>query len=160
MENITLNLRTNNPPEVFKSIRVIGYPSDRFIGNFRYIRLFYKDYDYKNGDTLDKQIFESVKSIFPDSHLNLNVLTLFDKQYDNCLKITSDGMIKTIVTYFYPIVNYEDEIPKDLKAYYLRLNLHLSMNPDDPRLLYIPDSLVVNVPFNELQILIETIKPI
>ncbi len=159
MENITLNLRTNNPPEVFKSIRINGNHFDRFTGNFRYIRTFYKDYDYEKGDILDKQILESVKSIFPDSHLSLNVLTLFDKQYEDYLNITKGGATKTIVTYFYPIIKY-DEIPNDLKAYYFGFNLTLAMTSDDKRIQLIPESLIVNVPFNELQTLIKTIKPV
>lgn len=160
MEQITLNLRTNNPPEVFKSIRVIGHSPGRFIANFRYIRLYYKDYDYKSGDILDKQILESVKSIYPDSHLYLNVLTLFDKQYEDCLVITKGANSKTITTYFYPIINYLEEIPKNITGYHLGLKLNLLMNPDDITKENIFDTLLVNVHYEELQNLIKTIKPI
>lgn len=159
MENITLNLRTKNPLEVFKSIRINENQFDRFTGHFPYIRTFYKDYDYEKGDILDKQILESVKSIFPDSHLSLNTLILFDEQYDKCLNLTKGAVKKTIVTYFYPIIKY-DEISNDFKAYYLGLDLNLLMTSNDKRLQLIPENFIVNIPFNELETLIKTIKPV
>jgi hypothetical protein len=160
MENIELHLRKNHPPEVFKSIRIIGRFPEKFIGDFCYIRLFYKEYDYKNGDILDSQILRSLQSVFHEAHLQLNVLTLFDKQFEDCLKITKGGFTKSIVTYFYPIVNYENDIPENLKAYYLGLNLNLWISADDPRKEIIPDTLLVNLPFDDLLPLIRTIKQV
>lgn len=160
MEERVIKLRQNIPPEVFKSIRVVGNTPERFLGNFRYLRLYYNDYDYKNGDILDQKIFDSIKSFYPQSYWYINMLTLFDKQYDDCLTFTKGGTVKPITTYFYPLITLAEEIPVELKAYFLNLNLILHLSEGDSRIEYITDSIMVNIPNTDLQKLIKTIKPV
>lgn len=162
MKEIVLKSRKPNPPEVFKAIRIAGNVPDRFTGYFRYIRVYYKGYDYKKGDVLDQQILSSIQSIYPESSLSMNILMLLDKQYDDCLKITKGGTHKEVLTYFNPMVqyNYGVEIPENIRAYYKSFNLMLWLNAKDKRLALVIDSLHVNIPQGDLKELIKTIKSV
>lgn len=157
MEPKRIKLRTNNPPEVFKSIRfILSAPpfnqttNIKLFGSFNYIRLLYKGYDYVEGDEVDKSILQALRNIVPTAKLELNHLAIFDYPFETILNLAQQGVRKSIQVYFFPEVEI-DWMNFELSKYNhiskpVEFNMYFSTFETDERLRFVPDVMQVFLP--------------
>lgn len=102
-----LTRRNIYPLEYFKSIKLeIEYP-ERITAFIYYIREHYDNYDFDNGDSLDKGIENLFSSIFTNVVRSYQTPLIFEEQLDNSKNVIRGGITKDIILYFMPEPTYE-----------------------------------------------------
>lgn len=150
--------------KVLKVIQIVGPDWNKFTGYLPYLRTFNtKVYDHKNGDIVDNKILEVLQNYFPKSFLRYNIEVLFKGQLENNLKTLEGGSRKKITLQFTPDVSY-DLLPKlvgrTFHAYPWEFEIRLLFNENNERSNLINGFYLCSIPFDKVDDIVKTIKPI
>lgn len=150
--------------KVLKVIQIVGPDWNKFTGYLPYIRTFDPIiYDHKNSDLLDQKILEVIQLYFPDSRLQYNIEILFKGQLEDNLRTLEGGSRKKIILQFSPNIPYEmfgKLKGQSFYAYPWEFEIRLLFNDSKERSELINGFYLCSLPFDKLDEIVKTIKPI
>ncbi len=150
--------------KVLKVLQIVGPDWNKFTGYLPYLRTFNpKIYDHKNGDLLDQKILETMQHYFPNSRLRYNIEILFKGQLEDNLRTLEGGSRKKITLQFSPDIPYEmlgKLAGQSFYAYPWEFEIRLLFNDSKERSELINGFYLCSLPFDNLDEIVKTIKPI
>lgn len=160
----TMELLPMNEFYVLKIIQIEGPEWNWFTGYLPYLRVFYpKVYDSQNGDFLDEKILETVKQTLPKSYLRFSEKILFKGQLDDRLRTLEGGSRKIVTIQFFPLIPYEQAptmLGRQFTAYPVNFDMRLLFNEGNEKKHNILDFFICNLPYDKIDNIVQTIKPI
>ncbi|MBS3915832.1 MAG: hypothetical protein KG003_15155 [Bacteroidetes bacterium] len=160
----TIEILPESDFSVLKVIQVEGPKWNWFTGYLPYLRVFNpKVYDSHKGDFLDEKIFEIVKQTLPNSFLRFSEEILFQGQLDDRLRTLEGGSRKSVTIQFFPLIPHElvpTMINRQFLAYPMGFDMRLLFKEGSEKKHNIIDFFLCNLPFDKIDDLVKTIKPI
>lgn len=161
--NHEIELLPKEEIKILKVFQIRGPEWHPFIGYFSYLRDFNPpEYNYVEGDILDKSILNTLQSIYPQTKLYLNYQVFFKGHMEYYLKFFRQGILKKIKIQFEPIIPYDQLhsfLGKNLRTHLLSFNLYIVMGYKKDEEKLINDYFLCRIPHDMLDNIIKTIKP-
>lgn len=160
----TIKLLPVDELKVLKVIQIEGPEWNRFTGYLPYTRIFNpKVYDNKAGDILDEKILSVIQHYFPKSFLRYNIEILFKEQLEDNLKTLEGGSRKKVTIQFSPDIPYELLSKFSNRSFYAypgEFEIRLLFNERSEKMEYINEFYLCSLPFDILDEIVKTVKPI
>lgn len=160
----TIEFLPMNEFSVLKVIQIEGPEWNWFTGYLPYLRTFnHKVYDSQKGDYLDEKILETVKQTLPKSFLRFSEEILFKGQLDDRLRTLEGGSRKNVTIQFFPLIPYEQAptiLGRQFAAYPIGFDMRLLFKEGSEKKHNILDFFLCNLPFDKIDDIVKTIKPI
>lgn len=161
----TLKILPKSEFKNLKIIRVVGPEWNSFTGYLPYERTLKNEYDYEQGDELDKNLLEAIQKSFPNSNLLENRLIILEGDLEEQLNRLKSGSEKKLTVNFFPFIDIPiDQLlmhrGRSFNHYLIDFKLRLMISTQNEKYNNINDSVMCDVHYEKIDELIETIKPL
>ena len=161
----TLKLLPESEFKNLKIIRIVGPEWNSFTGYLPYQRILNEEYDYKQGDELDKNLLETIQKSFPNSNLSENRLIILEGDLEERLERLKYGSDKKFTVNFFPFIDIPiEQLPmhrgRSFNHYLMDFKLRLMISTQNEKYNNINESAICDIHYEKIDKLVETIKPL